>query len=411
MRRVGEFRNDPVGGGGSFRSFEDASHAAIGEGVERYCGNLIQTDRLRVASFETLAAEGSCAVDPETLVMFSDAQYSAPGFPFAPLERHRPVVWIDGYNMTTAERAWLPASLVYANWHPPNGASGAPVNGTFFPGIAAGTSFDNAVAAGLLEVIERHVTMVWWMNRLRMPEIRAIRDNGIPTLPQVCNGEASVIQLRNEFGVPVVAGVLLDPALQLLTVGFAARGDPKQACLKAWTEAVSLQEMSRDLLDPAGAFRAAVRAGRLAGSAVKPWRADRRYIDDYRTDMRDVIDMMCQVQFYLDPRAQALASPLLATTGDVELSSIEPVDPSATSLRHLVEARGFEVFVADITTKDVAVAGYSVVRVLVPGLVPNAVAAFPFLGREAVQKAAVASGARETPLEEWELNYLPLPHA
>src|SRR5574340_595049 len=77
----------------------------------------------------------------------------------------------------------------------------------------------------------------------------------------------------------------------------------------------------------------------------------------------------------------------------------------------VLEDQGYEIFYADITTPDVAVAGIHVVRALVPGLVPNFPAAFPFLGQGRVQQAAVTLGWRTAPFTEAELNYFPMPHA
>ncbi|MCA9863720.1 MAG: hypothetical protein KC432_11890, partial [Thermomicrobiales bacterium] len=65
----------------------------------------------------------------------------------------------------------------------------------------------------------------------------------------------------------------------------------------------------------------------------------------------------------------------------------------------------------DITTPDIASAGLRVVRVIAPGTVGNAPAAFPFLGRDRVRRIPVELGWRETALDEDELNYFPLPHA
>jgi hypothetical protein len=51
------------------------------------------------------------------------------------------------------------------------------------------------------------------------------------------------------------------------------------------------------------------RGGGELGRFVKPFRADRRYLDDYRADLRDVVDLMCQLQIYLDPRAVECVRP------------------------------------------------------------------------------------------------------
>jgi ribosomal protein S12 methylthiotransferase accessory factor len=76
-----------------------------------------------------------------------------------------------------------------------------------------------------------------------------------------------------------------------------------------------------------------------------------------------------------------------------------------------VEIRGYDIVYVDVTTADIRSVGLNVVRVIVPGLVPNAPAAFPFLGRRRVQDQAVSLGWRGEALEERQLNFAPIPHA
>jgi ribosomal protein S12 methylthiotransferase accessory factor len=78
--------------------------------------------------------------------------------------------------------------------------------------------------------------------------------------------------------------------------------------------------------------------------------------------------------------------------------------------RARVEAAGYEIFFADVTTPDVAATGLHVTRTLVPGLIANSAAAFPYLGRGVAQESGVRLGWRTAPLAESELTTLPIPH-
>jgi ribosomal protein S12 methylthiotransferase accessory factor len=390
ISRVGPWRNDPVGGGCGFGDFGAARRAAVGELVERYCGNIVRPELLTHASYEDLSAAGEHAVDPQTLVLFSAHQYGSAGFPFHPFGRDLPVHWVRGRSLTRDIPAWLPASLVYVNWYASGYADGPPVNGASYAGIATGPSLAESVTAGLYESIERHATMVWWLNRQPLPGVRP-SPAVLAAWPESANGplRGRLIQLDNEFGVPVLAGVVEDTERDMLTIGFAARHDPAQAALKAWAEALMLQRTSADLAREDNAYTATVAGGRLPEQGLKPWRADRRYLDDYRADFRDVVSLICQTQVHLDPRAA----------------------PGLPAVRAAVEARGHEIFYADITTPDVAATGLRVTRTLVPGLIGNFPAAFPFLGQGEAAASAVRLGWRSTPLPEAELTTLPIPHA
>jgi ribosomal protein S12 methylthiotransferase accessory factor len=152
--------------------------------------------------------------------------------------------------------------------------------------------------------------------------------------------------------------------------------------------------------------------GELNSRSFKPWRADRRYLDSYRDDMRDCDDLMVQQQVFLDPRAIERVAPLLdrpATRARDELPRLG--DRNADTYRTAIESAGHEVIVVDLTSADIASTGMSTVRAIVPGTVGNAPAAFPFLGNGRVQDLAVELGWRTTRLDEMELNYFPLPHA
>ena len=375
--------------------------------MERYCGNIITRELLVHGSHRVLARGRDRVIDPASLVLFSDRQHATRGFPFTPFTSDLPVHWVRGQSLTTGEPSLLPASLVYPNWYRHAGSEVPRTNSTYYPGLATGTDLTSALTAGLLELVERHATMVWWPNLPPARRITGVDDS-------VFDGTELLhrsLDLPNEFGVPVVAGVVEDPSARLLTIGFAARPTVRTAALKAWTEGLTLQDLSRDLQEPGGGFRRAAAKGQV-GDTIKPWRADRRYLDSYRADFRDVVDLTCQAQVHLDPVAQDLVRPW--TDGQLTVAASDlPRLPGGglAELRAAVEARGHEIFYADITTPDVAHCGLTVVRVVVPGLVPNFPAAFPYLGNGVVQQAAVDLGWRTTPLPEDGLNHVPLPHA
>ncbi len=316
--------------------------------------------------------------------------------------------------MTRERPAWVPASLVYVNWYTGSHESEPPTNFMIYPGIAAGVNLDAALANGMEEIVERDATMVWWTNHQPLSAVHptsklAALWEGKPT---ESGQRAWLIHLDNKFDIPVMAGVVEHVEERLFNIGFASRPDPQEAALKAWTEALTLQEGSRDLLDPRGLYRQAVEWGEIKGDYMKPWREDRAYLDSYRPDFRDVNDLMCQQQVFLDPRAREVVRPSVdvepARSFD-ELPKLE--NRSSSTYRSRLESRGYEVFYVDITTPDVELAGMKVVRVLVPGLAPNFPSAFPFLGKERIRQAPIELGWRKTPLKEEELNYFPLPHA
>jgi ribosomal protein S12 methylthiotransferase accessory factor len=121
---------------------------------------------------------------------------------------------------------------------------------------------------------------------------------------------------------------------------------------------------------------------------------------------------MCQMQVHLDPRALEHVRPWVDVPPERCLTDIAPLaDASLATYRQAVESRGYEIFYADVTTRDVARCGMRVVRVLAPGLVPNFAAALPFQGLGRLRDSAVDLGWRATALAEDEINVFPMAHA
>ncbi|MFE6611174.1 YcaO-like family protein [Amycolatopsis sp. NPDC057786] len=407
MRRVTNWPNDRQAFGTSWHDFDLARQSAIGEAVERYCGSWLAPEReVCFGSYKQFARYGIPALDPQRLNLYSAAQYRSPGFPFAPLTQDTECSWVEGFSHTTDEPVWLPAFL-FSNERQPGEARFAD---PLIAGLASGTTEEHAVTSGLEEVLERDTTMLWWANtprlgRLTIPdEIRSLIADATDDY------EVTLIHLDNEFDVPVVAAVVLDRVKRWLSIGFATRPDALEAAKKALAEGFTLQHTCRALDDErelSGMRRDLPHLGNL-----KPHRADRRYLDSYREDFADVVDLLCQQQIYLDPRAVKRVAPWL-----MDLPSRGWDDLPALGERRLkayqarVEARGFEVISVDLTTCDVAAAGFHAAHTLVPGLVSNFPAGSPFWGNGRIAEAAVALGWRDEPLAEHELNVFPLPHA
>jgi ribosomal protein S12 methylthiotransferase accessory factor len=380
-----------------------------------YCDSNFYAAQARLASYDDLTRLGEGALDPQRLALFSATMYNTPGCPFAPFQHDTPAYWVAGRSLTRDCPAWLPAQLVYVNWqladfvreHTPLTQSAS------YVGLAAGWTLEDALVGAIEDCIRRDTMMIWWFNRHPLPSIQLP-----PTLADLWSGEpaergqrARLIYLSNQFGLPVIAGVLENSVEQLLTIGFGYGSDPVQAALHAWAEAATSQEASRDMNDPHGLTRQSVEQG-LMNDAFKPWRADRAYLEDYRADFRDMTDPLVQRQFYLDPRAIERVRPWIETPATLAFADI-PTQPdrSLRAYRARLEAQGFELFWFDLTPPDLKIAGITVVRVIIPGLIPNFPAAFPAVGNGRVQQIPVEMKWRVTPLPENALNYMPLPSA
>jgi ribosomal protein S12 methylthiotransferase accessory factor len=405
---------DRYGFGAALGDPDRARRAAIGEAVERYCGNIVP-DHLPVASYAELVAAGRGALDPTELALYSPDQYATPGFPFVPFTRDLPVAWVPGTCLHTGAPTLVPASLAYLNFYTGPRRHHPPTNALSYAGIATGTDRAHAERFALEELFERDATTLWWAAGAPAPLITD--GHSVTDKLDDPNATTRTIRLRqvpSGFDVPVVAAFIEDHAAGVVAFGSACRADPRQAAAKALVEAVGLYALTVKLTDPGSDVWHAVADGVLSAQVFRPHRPDRSYRDAFRPDLRDLVDLPAIAQLYLDPRMQGepldrLRSSDPATTLD-QLPTVTDEVAREVYLARLACA-GLRAVSVDLTTADVAAAGLRVVRVVVPGLYGNAPPAFPLHGGRRLYTEPVARGWVDHPLTAQDLRRPPIPLA
>lgn len=377
-------------------TLDSVAGAAVGEAVERYCGNFVP-DGLPSASWEDLTGHGIRAIDPRTLLLYSPQQYTSPDFPFKPLSRELKVRWTTGRDLRTGEQTLVPASLVFPNFYATRYPGEPRTNATLYAGLAAGPDRLAAETSALGEIIERDAVEIWWRAGGKPLAVPAERLEG---LEEELRGvreqlEYTVLGIPNRWQVPVVAVVVYDPQLQILAVGTAARPSLIEAARKAAAEAVSLRSYSKGLLSPDGGAWQAVDLGLFGASRLAPYRADRRYAASFASDFSDMNDLCCNSQYYLDPQALAKVLRLHRPQHVLPAEALPDLadDPRDVYVQRLAEA-GVSAVSVDLTTADVREAGFHAVRVIAPGTYSNAVAAHPFLAGERWRTEPIELGLR-----------------
>lgn len=411
-RMLGEWPADRVSLGTSFGDPAQARIAAIGEGVERYCGNwlpdVLPRDELRVATAQELRAEGESVIDEDDLPRFADWQLTRPGFPYQRLLPSTPTLWarcedLDGGSV------WMPDALVHLNWRQSRFRSLPRTHHLNYAGIATGAGFDDARDRGVIEVIERDALEVWW--HLDGPTF-GIDPATVPGLLDDLRGSSLrvwLVAMPSEFA-PAIGALVHDEERGLYAAGFSAALDPARAARKAVLEAVHTWIYTQGCTTADGWVFRAVAEGLMAKGLTLDFRPDADYTAAAGSQFENVIDLGAHVQVWLDPTVHDQARRFRAPAQGVHpLSTMSPVTMDEVYER--LRARGHRVLTRDLTTTDVRRTALRVVRSIVTGLVPNAPAAFSYLGMPWFHEAAEDRGWRAT----WtgapeDFTLLPAPH-
>lgn len=322
-----------------------AEAGALCEAVERHCG-YFQGDEERVSG--SLRSLGERALHPATCMLYDPRQYDVRSewnashglfqHICAPFDENAVMDWTPVWSLTQRRHRLLPTAMLYF------GAPGSRHVLADSNGNAAGSSLEDAVLQGLLELIERDAVSLWWYNRTSAPavDLDAFGDPWLDELREVYAGlgrEVWVLDLTADFDVPVMAALSRRPGgpREEIMFGFGAHVDPHVALRRALTE---LNQLMPQVLEagPDGQYPCAdpdmsawLRTATVAG---EPYLAP-------------------------DPARRALRPADYGYTPTADLLD------DVTSLQAKVESLGMELLVLDQTRPDV---GLPVVKVIVPGM-------------------------------------------
>ena len=295
---------------------------AVGEALERYAAGVY-----REATFEAAPASGlEDAVEPGAFVL-PEAGYDDP-------DPEESIRWVRGEDLVSGEGVHLPAEFV--TFPPPERRHKPSIT----TGLGLGTSGVGALLSGLYETVERDATMLSWYSTVEpvgltvdSPEFEALRQRARAK-------ELSVTPLlvTADVDVPVVTvAVHRESGWPRFAVGSDADLDPAGATEGAFCEALQNWMELREM-GPEGASQESTAIGRYA---------------DFPREAREFVAVDAEVP------ADSVG-PGTVPEGEAEL----------TALIERVTDAGLSAYAARLTTRDVARAGFEVVRVLVPGAQP-----------------------------------------
>ncbi|WP_440990929.1 YcaO-like family protein [Haloarchaeobius baliensis] len=336
--------------GGKAETLDGSFMSALGETVERYCLCFPPAlDDLTVASYDELAEERA-VVDYDHLDIWGEAVYEQR---LAPLSREVELPWTTGTNLLTGEPVAVPADLVWADVGS-LGETPTRVLGTS-NGCAAGPDRASALLGSLYELVERDAFMRSWgrqepPTRYDADSIPAVSEFVAERLPRTLS--AHVFAYDSPVDLPTVGAAIVNDRDERpkFLLGGATDVDPVAAicdslveCIQSWPYAAELAiEYDVDDLDPADPED----------------NFDANVLHYTFPEQFDELSML----FEREPR-----------TADAETFPDRADWSTQRALEHCLDAlaaAGCTPIAFDLTTRDVAAAGLSVTRVVVPELVP-----------------------------------------
>lgn len=211
------------------------------EADETFFAQLAPPGRVRRARVAELQGH---VLEPPLLVHFSGQQYrnrrrinsqldERHRIP-APWHSSRRLDWIESDARFSSRQCWVPAGLCLL---------GHDKDRTYLPaadstGLAVGSTLEDAVVRGFLEVVERDATAIWWYNELDLPRI-ALTGPGNDVVASYSAWSRTqgrvlrLLYLTLDIPVPVVAAISSDANGRNPALGFAAGRSTSQAAQRA----------------------------------------------------------------------------------------------------------------------------------------------------------------------------------
>ncbi|MFC4098456.1 YcaO-like family protein [Paenibacillus xanthanilyticus] len=364
----------------------EANLSAVAEAVERYCAAYVVPDRTRLASWEEL---GEDALHPDELPLFTAEQHSRWQFPYRPFTERSRIRWVQSRCLTTGRAKWVPCAIAWDSYQPLSADEEAICFG-LMTGSAAGSTPEQAMIGGLLEIIERDAFMMMWYNSVSLPRID-IRDHPVAEPFRALLDESrfalDIVDTTGDTGIPSAFG-LLRTSDGKVSVGGSARLTLEDAVRK------TLMEISQLFIGNKSQIYA------KAIPSLLP---------------HQVTDYGLRLPYYEQPFASEELMFAIASDQVRPLGGGECAVPAAESeqLAYLVDrlkSRGLAALCVDLTTDDARELGLHVVKMIVPGTIqlPRSEGERLVTSRR-IYDTPVELGWRSHPLEPQSLNISPHP--
>ncbi len=353
-------------GFGCSESQKEAFKIAIAEAIEHYCILYEQKDKFIRTTFQEF---GDKATDPIRFTPFSKQQLMKDDYQQFRVSHKTSLNWIKAHSLTRNKSVFVPAGAVYASYHAQG--YGEPVfqppNNT---GSALGETIEFALYRGICEIVERDHYMISFLNNIPKKLIDVSNDSLSELDYRIRRYALEPYYLLTQLDTPVVtvACILIDrtgsgPAV---CTGLGGDMDPRHAVQTAAFEAVRRHISARDRF-----FR------------NEPLPMPEKFSFDWF--------LLEKQRRWAHPAFIDIASQFLSGDkvfiGDLQKPTFGTYKSRVSRLVKDLDLLGCEVIYVDVTTPEVKKEGLTVVKVLIPEMVPLCRdERYPYLGYDRFTK-------------------------
>ena len=238
-----QFEGDVANLAGCGLSLREALEPCLGEGIE-YLSQLEWGDEVLVEGTASTVDHGHEQASLDSLLARLSIDHSDCPQPH--------LDWCKGRRLSDNALVLLPADLCLRRSSTRRGAAPtAPLS----IGAAAGRTLEEAILAGLLEIVERDAVALWWCGGQRGRSLpleflaRSQTDRLIAQLRgDACRRRTWLMDVTSDLGIPVIVAMSADAQGRKFVCGMAARLDPAEAVRDAVLEACQM-ELSYHLIE------------------------------------------------------------------------------------------------------------------------------------------------------------------
>jgi ribosomal protein S12 methylthiotransferase accessory factor len=210
---------------GRTHSYARSELTAMLESLERYCGLSPRGKRSVVRNSYLNVQEQ--ALNPLSVGVHTEEQYSRQNFPFQPFHPNRPLDWVWGYSLQQERPILVPELLAYYSMGCGDGFVFETSNG-----CALGGSLEEAIFYAMLEVLERDSFLLTWYAQLPLTRLDPFSVNDpelhgmIHRLEAVAGYEVMLYNSTMEHGIPSVWSIAKNKRTQGVNLICAAGAHP-----------------------------------------------------------------------------------------------------------------------------------------------------------------------------------------